>query len=253
MTRRAGTLNGQLSLPYWMEFLQIHPEKINVQLAIEKLYQGKKPAKEWFEEAKILLNKAGYKMTDEFAISLIRTHLNTQLVDPLATAESPPTTWDSWEKHIIAREALLNTHAMERAFASQSNTMWQPTFIPPCTLPQWVSNQPNTQPVSGPQHVGLAMNNAPNKTLQPPVRQDAMGTMFGGMCQPMDIGRVCIKCGAKKNEKGTCGDFWHKPNHLAPAQVCRIDMEIDSLDEKEAATEMEEPSAEPPSDFIDAI
>lgn len=39
----------------------------------------------------------------------------------------------------------------------------------------------------------------------------------------MDVDRVCLKCNAKKTEKGTCGSPWHVPNRTGQTRVRAVD------------------------------
>lgn len=181
--------------------------KEQAQIKLENLRQGKRSAEDFFTEFETLMRQASYQKTDQFVIQLVRRHASKEIVDALCMSATIPTTYDQWREKII----LLDNQRRQREEETRlTQRGWQPN--------------PNARPYQPPQQ------QTPQKTTATPnnqtdgQRRDGTGVTFLGRGQPMDLDRSCLKCKAKKSEKGTCGSPWHTPNRKGiAAQIRKVD------------------------------
>lgn len=71
------------------------------------------------------------------------------------------------------------------------------------------------------QQKAASPSNAQSQAVTYSAQPDRTGVTFTGRGQPMDLDQACLKCGAKKKDKGTCGGRWHVPNW--PVQTRQVE------------------------------
>ncbi|KAJ3559361.1 hypothetical protein NM688_g397 [Phlebia brevispora] len=205
----------------------------NAQMKLETLRQNGRPFHTFINEFELLMIRAGYDKKDPHLILLLERNVDTHLIDSVYRRDALPTDIVDWIKVL----AQLDEMHRRRQYFMQSQRGYMPRQqqTPPQrqNAPQTQYQAPRGAP---PQYQQQTPQQAPTYTAV----QTGTGTTFMGRGQPMDLDRACLKCGAKRSEKGTCGSPWHKPNQT-PRVQCTREVEVDwasaSSDQKEGLAE----------------
>lgn len=197
------------------------------QQKIEYIRQGNRSADDYIVEFEDLASQAGYTLSDEHVIRLLKRGTSQNVVDQVYMSGNIPTTYVEWCTRIRGIDRNWRIRQEEKALwsrhhgnsnASGSRPATQPARQAAPAAPQ---RTPGVIPVAGVSYTP---------------RRDGTGTLYQGGGQPMQVDRACIKCGHKKSQKGTCGDTWHLPNRPAGPQPQRV-RELAVETEAEAGTE----------------
>ncbi|KAM5544015.1 hypothetical protein V8D89_002632 [Ganoderma adspersum] len=161
-----------------------------------------------------LVSKAGYSKPMIHVVNLLKRTVDSKIMGMIYATRNPPsaTAYDDWKNRITTIDthncqwaAELGAYHHQQPHATHGHTAHAP---PPHATPH-VPFRPPAQP-------------------QVPTRHDATSVTFGGQGQPMDLDRLCKKCGSRKRDKGTCRDRWHVPNR--PQAICVWEQGDNGLD-----------------------
>ncbi|CDO77973.1 hypothetical protein BN946_scf184861.g2 [Trametes cinnabarina] len=160
--------------------------KHTAQAKLESL-KMKGSAQEFFTEFEQLVTLANYDLDDEFVLNILQRNAREDFVRNIYASGNIPTTFAAWKTRLLGLDKYCDMFNVIRH---------GPSRIPIAPTTQQPNPPPQPQPI--------------------PVRRDGTGIIYRGRGQPMDLDCKCIKCGAPKCEKGSCGDAWHIPNRSSP-------------------------------------
>ncbi|KDQ54332.1 hypothetical protein JAAARDRAFT_83859, partial [Jaapia argillacea MUCL 33604] len=152
----------------WVDVVTILKERFEdsnlqrqAELELEHLVQGKDSAEEFFQKFEILRNRAKYDKKNTHLLLLLEQNVNAGIIDKIYGVMPLPADYDAWKKAILVHDALWKRR-LENKHAPSATKQQAPT-------------------------AGQIRGD----------KKDATGKTYGGMGQPMDLNRACLKCGAK--------------------------------------------------------
>ena len=119
-------LEGKTKYPMLLLLPQHTLEKY-LEEKLEKLNQGNKPAKEFFQEFESLVTQAGFEKEDKHILTLIRKNTRQEIIDKIYNGETLPTTYDEWKDKTKRHDTNRITRELEKKnFASGAKAPYTP-------------------------------------------------------------------------------------------------------------------------------
>ncbi|PIL27819.1 hypothetical protein GSI_10973 [Ganoderma sinense ZZ0214-1] len=213
-------------------------------IALDQIHMGSRRAEDFFDEWEDLASRAGENKDTPNNIYRLKNALPSGYLVAISTMPTKPATYEEWKNTIINMDndrIIFNRQIHDftrrpppqRPLPRPPPRYSQPQYAPPRyppPRPQYVPRAPQYAPRPAPQYYQPQYPpprpyypQRPQMPMMPGDRRTGTGVTYGGAGQPMDIDRLnarpCRKCGAKKTEKGTCGDMWHIPNRTGAAAL----------------------------------
>ncbi|KDQ49053.1 hypothetical protein JAAARDRAFT_92951, partial [Jaapia argillacea MUCL 33604] len=167
----------------WVDVVTILKERFEdsnlqrqAELELEHLVQGKDSAEEFFQKFEILRNRAKYDKKNTHLLLLLEQNVNAGIIDKIYRVTPLPADYDAWKKAILVHDALWKRRLENKRLQGQTSS-WKKSTDAPMT--------------------SMTKQQAPTAGQTRGDRKDATGKTYGGMGQPMDLNRACLKCGAK--------------------------------------------------------
>ncbi|PIL24490.1 hypothetical protein GSI_14245 [Ganoderma sinense ZZ0214-1] len=213
-------------------------------IALDQIHMGSRRAEDFFDEWEDLASRASENKDTPNNIYQLKNALPSGYLVAISTMPTKPATYAEWKNTIINMDndrIIFNRQIHDftrrpppqRPLPRPPPRYSQPQYAPPRyppPRPQYVPRAPQYAPRPAPQYYQPQYPpprpyypQRPQMPMMPGDRRTGTGVTYGGAGQPMDIDRLnarpCRKCGAKKTEKGTCGDMWHIPNRTGTAAL----------------------------------